>query len=908
MDTLLSKHWHHLPTDEIEKLLESSATKGLDIFELEHRHAHFGPNRLTPQKGKGPLELFFLQFHQPLIYILLAAALITFLLQEWVDSGVIFGVVLVNAIVGFIQESKALKAIEALAQSMEGSATVVRAGKKTVVPSAEVVPGDLVLLQSGDKVPADLRLLRSRELQIDESTLTGESVPVQKRPDPLVQETVLADRRNMAYSSTLVTHGTGAGLVVATGDLTEIGHINALISSAEILATPLTRKITQFSGVLLWIILVLAGLTILAGWLHGGSLLETFMAAVALAVGAIPEGLPAAMTIMLAIGVGKMARRNAIIRRMPAVETLGSTTVICSDKTGTLTQNQMTVKEVCAGGGCYEFAGAGYAPEGNISLGDSVIDTKAHGMLMECLRAGLLCNESRLIHDEDQWGIEGDPTEAALVSAALKAGLTVESSEQEYPRVDTLPFESEHHYMATLHQAAAETHGIIYMKGSVESIVSRCQDALDANGDRIPLDTNLIDQQVQEMAIRGLRVLAFARKIPSAPTSTVSHADVKEGLTFLGLQAMMDPPRQEAKTSVHACQQAGVRVKMITGDHVVTAASIAQQIGLDGTTKSNLDNFAISGHNLSELSDQKLVDVAGKIAVFARVTPEQKLRLVEALQAHGHVVAMTGDGVNDAPALKQADIGVAMGMGGTEVAKEAADMVLTDDNFSTIEAAVEEGRAVFDNLVKFITWTLPTNVGEGLVILLAVFLGVALPITPVQILWINMTTAVLLGLMLAFEDKEPGIMTRPPRRPETPVITRELAIRIGVVSLMLVAGAFGLFEWVLSQGQSLEIARTVAMNMFVFGELFYLFNCRSLRYSMFQLGVFSNRWLILGVTVMTGLQLLITYAPFMNLLFGTAPIGLVEWGLILGGGLAIYTVVGTEKWLRRRAHHKHTTN
>ncbi|MEW7975369.1 MAG: cation-transporting P-type ATPase [Candidatus Thiodiazotropha endolucinida] len=904
MDTLLSRLWHHLPADEVEKLLETSATKGLDIFELEHRHAHFGPNRLTPQKGKGPLELFFLQFHQPLIYILLAAALITFLLQEWVDSGVIFGVVLVNAIVGFIQESKALKAIEALAKSMEGSATVVRAGKKTVVPSSDVVPGDLVLMQSGDKVPADLRLVHSRELQIDESTLTGESVPVQKRTEQLVQETVLADRHNMAYSSTLVTHGTGAGLVVATGDSTEIGHINALISSAEILATPLTRKITQFSGVLLWIILVLAGLTILAGWMHGGSLLETFMAAVALAVGAIPEGLPAAMTIMLAIGVGKMARRNAIIRRMPAVETLGSTTVICSDKTGTLTQNQMTVKEVCAGGGCYEFAGTGYAPEGNISLSDSVIDAKAHGVLIECLRAGLLCNDSRLIHNENKWGIEGDPTEAALVSAALKAGLTVESSEQEYPRIDTLPFESENHYMATLHQTTAEAHGIIYLKGSVESIVSRCQDALDPNGDRTQLDTDLIDQQVEEMAIRGLRVLSFARKIPSAPTSSVGHADVSEGLTFLGLQAMMDPPRQEAISSVNTCQQAGVRVKMITGDHVVTAASIAHQIGLDGTTKDNMDDFAISGHALTELTDQNLVDAAGKIAVFARVTPEQKLRLVEALQAQGHVVAMTGDGVNDAPALKQADIGVAMGMGGTEVAKEAADMVLTDDNFSTIEAAVEEGRAVFDNLVKFITWTLPTNVGEGLVILLAVFLGVALPITPVQILWINMTTAVLLGLMLAFEDKEPGIMTRPPRRPETPVITQELAIRIGVVSLMLVAGAFGLFEWVLSQGQSLEIARTVAMNMFVFGELFYLFNCRSLRYSMFQLGVFSNRWLILGVTVMAGLQILMTYVPTMNLLFGTAPIGLVEWGLILGGGLAIYTVVGTEKWLRRLKHNE----
>jgi cation-transporting ATPase F len=906
METLLSRHWHHLPPDEIETLLETSATKGLDIFELEHRLAHFGPNRLTTKKGKGPLELFFLQFHQPLVYILLAAALVTFLLQEWVDSGVIFGVVLVNAVVGFIQESRALKAIEALAQSMEGSATVVRAGKKVRIPSAEVVPGDLVLLESGDKVPADLRLLRSRELQIDESTLTGESVPVQKQPDPLAQETVLADRHNMAYSSTLVTYGTGAGLVVATGDSTEIGQINTLIASAQMLATPLTRKITQFSGTLLWIILVLAGLTVLAGWLHGDTLLETFMAAVALAVGAIPEGLPAAMTIMLAIGVGKMARRNAIIRRMPAVETLGSTTVICSDKTGTLTQNQMTVQEVCAGGRCYEFSGVGYVPEGDITLENSVIAPKQHGVLTECLRAGLLCNDSRLVHSEGKWGIEGDPTEAALLSAALKSGLSSDSPEQDYPRVDTLPFESQHQYMATLHRTASEKHGVVYLKGSVESIVPRCRDTLNDSEESIPLDQKLVYQQVQEMAVRGLRVLAFARKIPNAPTSSVSHSDVKGGLTFLGLQAMMDPPRQEAITAVRACQQAGVQVKMITGDHVVTAAAIAHQIGLKGATRDNLDNFAISGHDLAKLSDQELVEIAGKAAVFARVSPEQKLRLVEALQAHGHVVAMTGDGVNDAPALKQADIGVAMGMGGTEVAKEAADMVLTDDNFSTIEAAVEEGRAVFDNLVKFITWTLPTNVGEGLVILLAVFLGVALPITPVQILWINMTTAVLLGLMLAFEGKEPGIMARPPRRPETPVITRDLAIRIGLVSLMLVTGAFGLFEWALIQGQSLEIARTVAVNMFVFGELFYLFNCRSLRYSMFQLGVFSNRWLILGVTVMAGLQLLMTYAPTMNLLFGTAPIGIVEWSWILGGGLTIYSVVDIEKRLRRRTDKRGT--
>ena len=879
-------------------LLESDGAKGLDTFEVTHRQTHFGLNRLTLKKGKSPLVLFLLQFNQPLVYILLGAVAITFALQEWVDSGVIFAVVLVNAIIGFIQESKALKAIEALANAIEGVATVVRAGKKEKVPATELVPGDLVQLQSGDKVPADLRLLRTRELQIDESALTGESVPVQKQPEHLAQQTLLADRSNIAYSSTLVTYGTGAGIVVATGDGTEIGQINALIASADTLATPLTKKIAHFSGILLWLILVLAGLTLLAGWYHGTPLLDNFMAAVALAVGAIPEGLPAAMTIMLAIGVGKMARRHAIIRRMPAVETLGSTTVICSDKTGTLTQNQMTVQEVCAGGNCYKFAGVGYAPQGEVCLDEAAIDPDSHPDLVECLKAGLLCNDSSLVNKGEQWGIEGDPTEVALITASAKAGLVREALEQALPRIDTLPFESQHQYMATLHQAGTGQEAVIYMKGSVESILSRCQDAYAAGAQPGLLDPAIIQREVEEMGARGLRVLAFARKEMTAASQSVSHADVADGLTFLGLQAMMDPPRQEAIAAVDVCQRAGIQVKMITGDHVATAAAIAHQIGLKGTAGSDPESYSMSGHKLSQLADHELVDAARRTAVFARVSPEQKLRLVEALQVRGDVVAMTGDGVNDAPALKQADIGVAMGVGGTEVAKEAADMVLTDDNFSTIEAAVEEGRAVFDNLVKFITWTLPTNIGEGLVILVAVFAGLDLPITPVQILWINMTTAVLLGLMLAFEGREPGIMERPPRRPETPVITPELGVRIGIVSLMLLLGAFGFFEWALLHGRSLETARTVAVNMFVFGELFYLFNCRSLRYSMFRLGVFSNKWLVFGVSGMTLLQVLFTYSPAMNQLFGSAPMGSTEWIWVLSGGLTIYAVVGIEKWLR----------
>jgi cation-transporting ATPase F len=901
MENLLARHWHHLPRDEIETLLESDSEKGLDTFEVAHRQKNFGPNRLTLKKGKSPLVLFLLQFNQPLVYILLGAAFVTFALQEWVDSGVIFTVVLVNSVIGFIQESRALKAIEALAHAMKGMAMVVRAGEKKNIAAYELVPGDLVLLQSGDKVPADLRLLRSRELQIDESALTGESVSVQKQAERLAQGTVLADRNNMVYSSTLVTYGTGAGVVVATGDGTEIGRINALIASADTLATPLTRKITHFSGILLWVILGLAGLTLLAGWFHGEPLLDTFMAAVALAVGAIPEGLPAAMTIMLAIGVGKMAQRHAIIRRMPAVETLGSTTVICSDKTGTLTQNQMTVQQVFASGQYYEFTGVGYAPQGEVHHGESTIDPQAHPDLVECLQAGLLCNDSRLIRNDEQWGSEGDPTEVALITAAIKAGLTREALEQALPRIDTLPFESRHQYMATLHSAETGAAPVIYMKGSVESVLSRCRDSYGTGSDTGLLDQASIHRNVEEMAARGLRVLAFARKAVASHSQSVTHDEVADGLTFLGLQAMMDPPRPEAIAAVSACQKAGIQVKMITGDHVATAAAIARQIGLQGTAESVPDDFAINGHRLSQLADHELVDVAQRTAVFARVSPEQKLRLVEALQAAGHVVAMTGDGVNDAPALKQADIGVAMGLGGTEVAKEAADMVLTDDNFSTIEAAVEEGRAVFDNMVKFITWTLPTNIGEGLVILVAVFAGLALPITPVQILWINMTTAVLLGLMLAFEGKEPGIMERPPRRPETPVVTRALGFRIGLVSLMLLIGAFGLFEWAMLHGRSLEEARTVAVNMFVFGELFYLLNCRSLRYSMFTLGVFSNRWLVLGVAVMVFLQVLFTYAPAMNQLFGTAPMDAIEWAWVLSGGLAIYMVVGAEKWLRRRA-------
>lgn len=902
MDNLREKHWHHHPLEDMEKLLETNASKGLENFSVKERQLQYGANRLTPQKGKSPIVLFLLQFNQPLVYILLVAAIVTFFLKEYVDSGVIFGVILVNAIVGFVQEAKALKAIEALSKSMEGSANVIRSGIKQTVPASELVLGDIVLLQSGDRVPADLRLIQSRELQVDESALTGESVASQKNQSPLALETPLADRHNMAYSSTLVTYGTAKGVVVEIGDSTEIGQINTLIANATTLATPLTKKITEFSGLLLKIILILAGLTFVIGWFHGQPLLETFMAAVALAVAAIPEGLPAAMSIMLAIGVNKMASRNAIIRKMPAVETLGSTTIICSDKTGTLTQNQMTVQQIYADQYQYDVSGVGYEPTGELLFENQHVDLSQTLALSETLKAGLLCNDSRLIKKEGRWQIDGDPTEAALVCSANKGQFDLARLEADLPRIDTLPFESQHQYMATLHKPSSSDSetAIIYIKGSVESILKRSVDTLYNNHQTVPMDVKAIFEQIDSMAAKGLRVLAFARKQVPLETKTVTHSDLETGLTFLGLQAMMDPPRQEAISAVKACQNAGIQVKMITGDHVATAAAIAQQIGLKGHINNRPDQYAYSGHDLALLSDKEMVEVAENSAVFARVTPEQKLRLVEALQSKGHVVAMTGDGVNDAPALKQADIGIAMGLGGTEVAKEAADMVLTDDNFATIEAAVEGGRSVFDNLVKFITWTLPTNAGQGLVIMTAIIFGLTLPVTPVQILWINMSTALLLGLMLAFEKIEPGLMSRPPRKQNTPIIDKELVLRTLIVSSLLLAGAYGLFNWAISGGHSLETARTLAVNMFVFGQSFYLFNCRSLRYSVFKIGFFSNPILLVGVSSMAAVQVFFTHSPIMNQLFSSAPLSLVQWGMVLLGGLTIYVIIDLEKRLRLR--------
>jgi len=893
------QNWHHLPADEVVDLLETDVEAGLDLFEVKHRQERYGANVLTTRGGPSALRRFLLQFHQPLIYILLAAGTVTLFLREWVDAAVILGVVLVNAVVGYLQEAKAVQAIEAIARTMTTETLVLRAGEQVVVPATGIVPGDVVLLQAGDKVPADLRLVRARDLQIDESALTGESVPVEKRSEAVAHDQELAERTNMAYASSLVTFGQGAGVAVCIGDDTEVGRISEMISGADDLQTPLTQKIATFSKVLLIVILALGAVTFVVGLLRGEPVVYMFKAAVALAVGAIPEGLPAAVTITLAIGVARMARRRAIIRKLPAVETLGSTTVICTDKTGTLTENQMTVQRVVAGGRLYEVSGGGYGPDGTV-VDPAAGETLDAGSLTPALRAvlvaGVLCNDSRLVEDDERWAVQGDPTEGALLAVAAKAGLARGQVEADSPRLDSIPFESLHQYMATMHDAGDGRPREVYVKGAVEVVLRRCSDALGAGGARVALDGEAVLADVERLAAQGLRVLAFAaREMPSG-ASALRHDDLA-GLTFIGLQAMIDPPRPEAVAAVRACRTAGITVKMITGDHAVTAAAIARQISLT----ADAEPATLTGRQLERLSDAQLIERAQDTAVFARATPEQKLRLVEALQSRGQVVAMTGDGVNDAPALKQSNIGVAMGVGGTDVAKEAADMVLTDDNFASIEAAVEEGRGVFDNLTKFIAWTLPTNLGEGLVILAAVFLGTTLPILPVQILWINMTTAVLLGLMLAFEPKEEGIMERLPRRPETPILTGVLIQRIALVGALLFVGAFGLFEWAERSGLGDDVAHTIAVNVFVFVELMYLFNCRSLTRSVFALHPLSNRWVLGGAAIMVALQLLYTYAPFMNAAFSSAPLDAGMWLAVIGVSVVAFVVVELDKWLRRCA-------
>ena len=882
-----------MAVEAVLRALET-AEQGVAPDEARVRLERHGPNRLTERKRRGPLVRFVLQFHNVLIYVLLAAAAVTAALGHWVDTGVIVGVVVINAIVGFIQEGKAERALAAIRRMLSLKATVLRDGHHVSLDAEELVPGDVVLIQSGDRVPADLRLFRVKNLRVEEAALTGESVPVEKQTEAVAVGATLGDRSCMAYSGTLVTYGQGRGVVVATGDATELGRISGMLAEVERLDTPLLRKMAVFGRRLSVAIVALAAAVFVFGvWLEDYSATEMFMAAVGLAVAAIPEGLPAIITITLAIGVQRMARRHAIVRVLPAVEALGSVTVICSDKTGTLTRNEMTVQSAATAGHLYRITGVGYAPHGEVRLDDAPVELEAHADLTELLRGALLCNDAHLRSHEGEWRIEGDPTEGALVVAARKAGLDPQQEARSRPRTDVIPFESEHRFMATLHHDHAG-HGFVYLKGAPERVLEMCTHERVVGEDR-PIERAAWQARVDELAAQGERVLAVAFRAADADQRELRFADVEGGLTLLGLVGMIDPPREEAIRAVAQCRRAGIKVKMITGDHAATAVAIATQLGIGDS------EHALTGAEIEALDDAALRRAVAEVDVYARVSPEHKLRLVEALQAGGEIVAMTGDGVNDAPAVKRADVGIAMGVTGTEVAKEAAQIVLADDNFASIASAVEEGRTIYDNLRKTILFILPTNGGQAFTLVAAISLGMALPILPVQILWVNMVTAVTLALTLAFEPTEPDTMRRPPRDPRAPIFSGYFLWRTLLVTLVLVAGTLGMFLWELRQGASEQVARTAAINTLVTFEAFYLLNTRFLSAPAWpQRVLLGNLYVPLAIVFVIGLQLLFTYAPIMQQLFHTAALGADAWARIVLIGLVIYVIVEIEKAAVRR--------
>jgi magnesium-transporting ATPase (P-type) len=885
--------WHASAATEALAALDSDA-EGLSAADAALRRESCGPNRLPEAARRSPWMRLLQQFRNLFIYVLLAAALIALLLGHPVDAIVILAVVFINAAIGFVQEGRAEQALDAIRAMIDPRAIVIRDGHRLTIPAEDIVPGDIVVLEAGDRVPADLRLLRQRSLRIAEAALTGESVAVEKHVDPVAPDAPLGDRQSMAYSGTLVTGGQGTGVAVGTGSATELGRISALLEEVGRLETPLTRQMDRFARALTLVIVAVCVLVFAWAHLrHGYPVNEAFMVVVGLAVAAIPEGLPAILTITLAIGVGRMARRNAIVRRLPAVETLGSVSVICSDKTGTLTRNEMMVAGVVTADDACTVTGTGYEPVGRFLCGAVEVEPRDRPALDALARAAVLCNDAELRNTEGVWTIDGDPMEAALVAFGVKAGHEADRLRRELPRDDAIPFDAAYRFMATLHHDHTG-EAFVLIKGAPEQVLRMCT-GQRAGAGSAPLAQPFWLEQIEQLATQGQRVLAFAMRSMPAGKTSLAFEDVESGATFLGLTGMIDPPRAEAIEAVRDCAAAGIRVVMITGDHARTAQAIARQLGLGDSPR------VAEGASLDGLDAQALRALARDVNVFARTTPEHKLQLVEALQSDGAVVAMTGDGVNDAPALKRADVGVAMGGKGTEAAKEAAEMVLADDNFASIVAAVREGRTVYDNIVKVIGWTLPTNGGEALAIIAAIAFGLALPITPLQILWINMITAVALGLTLAFEPTEPGTMRKPPRAPGEPLLSPYLIWRVVLVSLLVVTGVFGMFFWAESRGLPIETARTMAVNTIVVMEVFYLFSVRYLHGSSLTLrGLLGTRAVLIGVAAVTLAQFALTYWPPLQRVFSTAAVSFVDGVAIVAVGVALLLVLETEKRLVRR--------
>ncbi|MDY0885720.1 HAD-IC family P-type ATPase [Dongia soli] len=884
--------WHAIAADEVVKRFGTDSINGLDPDDAVARLQKYGHNRLPEGKRRGPLMRFLAQFNNVLVYVLLGAGFIKLMLVLWVDASIIFGVVILNAILGFIQEGKAEKALESIRNMLSAEARTLRGGETRLIAAEQLVPGDIVLLESGDKIPADLRLADVKNLRTEEAALTGESVPTDKNIEPVALNSTVGDRGCMAFSGTMVVSGRATGVVVATGSTTELGRINALLAGVSALETPLLRQVKKFGYAITAVVAAVGVLVFAYGkWVKGIDFVELFQAVVGIAVSVIPEGLPAIITITLAIGVQRMAQRNAIIRQLPAVETLGSVSRICSDKTGTLTLMEMMVVSAVTAEATYQVTGNGYAPEGEITRDGKAVAKEPVLALMG--RVSMLCNDAVLFQEQGIWKVEGDPTEGALYPFATKLGFDRGAELAASPRIDAIPFESEHKFMATLHRSA-EGQEFLLVKGAPEVILAHCDRQQTVAGPAVPIDRARFMQASDQLAGQGERVLALAwHEGPVGKPAGLSPADLPKTLVLLGLIGLLDPPRKEAIEAVRECHGGGIRVTMITGDHRITAAAIAGMLGIgDGKT-------AVTGAEIEEMNEATLQETVREVDVFARASPEHKLRLVKAIQANRQIVAMTGDGVNDAPALKKADIGVAMGIKGTEVTKEAAEMILADDNFASITAAVKEGRTVYNNIEKAILFMLPTNVAQALVITVAIFLGFTMPITAPQVLWINMVTSVALGLVIAFEPHELDAMNRPPRAVDRPILTGFGIWRVIFVGLTLLAVTLWAFFWMKSQGASDELARTVAVNMITIG-LFYLLNSRYLLDSSLSVTAhLGNRYLPLGIGAVVVLQLLFTYAPPLQAIFGNEAIPLRTWPWLFAGGLAFFLVVEAEKLVIR---------
>ncbi len=877
-----ARNWHAGATELVWTAL-GATVDGLSGQEAANRLTHYGVNALPPSTVRHPLFRFLAHFNSALIYFLLAAALAAVVLGHLVDAGVIIAVVVVNAFVGYIQEGKAERALDAIRDMISPRATVVRDGVRANVAVSVLVPGDVVALEPGDRVPADLRLIRARGLVIDEALLTGESVAVTKDDVHVASDAALGDRRNMAFSGTLVAAGQATAMVVATGEGTQIGRIATLLGSVETLTTPLLLQIERFARRFTWIVLAATVLLFaFAVFVRDFAWPEALIAVVAVAVGIIPEGLPAVITITMAVGVRRMAARKAVIRKLPAVETLGSTSVICTDKTGTLTRNEMTARRIITRHHSITASGSGYAPEGVLEATDD--DAAAIADALPLLRCGVLCNDASLDQHGGSWLVSGDPMEGALISLAHKAGLDAAHVRSEWPRLDEIPFDAGHRYMASLHRGPAGER-FVYVKGAPEALFAMIA---------APLDLEHWGRTIAMAGEQGERVLAFGSKALNHSQERLVAADLT-GIDLLGIVGFIDPLRYEAVAAIAQCRSAGIAVKMITGDHAATALAIGRQLKLADDPQS------VTGAELDGLSDEHLRSLVQRTSVFARTSPEHKLSIVRALQADGAIVAMTGDGVNDAPSLKAADVGVAMGCKGTEAAKEAADIVLLDDNFASVVAAVREGRTVYDNIRKVIVWTLPTNGGETLAVVLAILVGFDLPLTATQILWINLLLASTLGLPLAFEPSEPGVMHRKPRPAAAPLLSIALVWRVCLISALLATTVLGIFFYAMGNGSDIATARTMVVNMIMISGIFHLFNVRFTHMtSLTWRGALGTPAVLAAVAAVVAAQLLFTYAPFMNALFDSRPLALGDWILLVGLGMAIFLLMEGEKLLTRR--------